>query len=93
MQTVGTRELKDRLTHYLRLVRQGTTFIVTDRGKPVGVLKPVSGEEGGEAEDILAGLATEGSVSLPRGKGFLKKPPAIHGKGPPLSQVVLEGRR
>ena len=50
MQTVGTKELKDRLTHYLRLVRQGTTVIVTDRGKPVGVLKPVSGEETGETE-------------------------------------------
>lgn len=93
MQTIGTRELKDRLTHCLRLVRQGTTFIVTDRGKPVGVLKPIAGDEDGETEDILAGLAVEGSVSLPRGKGFLKKPPAIQGKGLPLSQVVLEGRR
>jgi prevent-host-death family protein len=93
MQTVGTKELKDRLTYYLRLVRQGTTFIVTDRGKPVGVLKPISGEEIGATEDLLAGLAAEGSISLPRGKGFLKKPPAIHGKGLPLSQVVLEGRR
>ena len=93
MQTVGTKELKDRLTHYLRLVRQGTTVIVTDRGKPVGVLKPVSGEETGETEDRLAGLAAEGSVSLPRGKGFLKKPPAVQGKGLPLSQVILEDRR
>jgi prevent-host-death family protein len=93
MQTVGTKELKDRLTHYLRLVRQGATVIVTDRGKPVGVLKPVSGEEMGETEDLLAGLAAEGSISLPRGKGFLKKPPAIQGKGLPLSRIVLEGRR
>lgn len=93
MQTVGTKELKDRLTHYLRLVRQGMTFIVTDRGKPVGVLKPVSGDEEGDMEDLLAGLAAEGSVSLPRGKGFLKKPPAIQGKGQPLSRMVLEGRR
>jgi prevent-host-death family protein len=93
MQTVGTRELKDRLTHYLRLVRQGATLIVTDRGRPVGVLKPVSGDEEGETEDLLARLAVEGSISLPRGRGFLKKPPAIKGKGTPLSQVVLEGRQ
>jgi antitoxin (DNA-binding transcriptional repressor) of toxin-antitoxin stability system len=75
MYTVGTRELKDRLTHYLRLVRKGTTLIVTDRGKPV------------------AGLAAEGSISLPQGKGFLKKSPAVRGKGTPLSQVVMEGKR
>ncbi len=93
MQTVGTRELKDRLTHYLRLVRQGTTFIVTDRGKPVGVLKPISEDEGSETEDLLARLAVEGNLSLPRGKGFLKRSPAIKGKGLPLSQLVLEGRR
>ena len=93
MHTVGTRELKDRLTHYLRLVRKGTTLIVTDRGKPVAVLKPTEGEEGGDTAGLLAGLAAEGSVSLPQGKGFLKKSPAIRGKGAPLSQVVTEGRR
>jgi prevent-host-death family protein len=93
MQAVGTKELKDRLTHYLRLVRQRSTFIVTDRGRPVGVLKPVSEDEMSETADLLAGLAAEGSISLPRGKGFLKKPPAIQGKGLPLSQIVMEGRR
>ena len=68
MQTVGTKELKDRLMHYLRLVRQGTIFIVTDRGKPVGVLKPISGDETGKTEDLLAGLSAGGSVSLPKEK-------------------------
>jgi len=93
MQTVGTREFKDRLTHYLRLVRQGMTFVVTDRGKPVALVKPADGEGENSLEATLAGLATEGTVSLPRGKGFLKKSPAIRGKGAPLSQVVLAGRR
>lgn len=93
MHTVGTRELKDRLTHYLRLVRKGTTLIVTDRGRPVAILKPAAREEGGGIEDTLAGLAVEGNISLPQGKGFLKKPPAIRGRGIPLSQMVMEGRR
>jgi prevent-host-death family protein len=93
MHAVGTRELKDRLTHYLRLVRQGTTLLVTDRGKPVAIVKPAGGEEEGDVEDLLAGLAAEGRVSLPRGRGFLKKPPSVLGKGIPLSQIVLEGRR
>lgn len=93
MYTIGTREFKDRLTHYLRLVRQGTTLVVTDRGKPIANVRSPQSEEGGSLEDILAGLATDGSVSLPQGKGFLKKPPVIRGKGTPLSQMVLEGRR
>ncbi len=93
MHTVGTQELKARLTHYLRLVRQGTTLIVTDRGKPVAVLKPAEGQEDGDVADQLAALAAEGSVSLPQGKGFLRKSPAIRGKGVPLSQAVIEDRR
>ncbi len=93
MHTVGTREFKDRLTYYLRLVRQGTTLIVTDRGKPVAIVRSPQGEEEKDMEGTLAGLAAEGNISLPKGKGFLKKPPAIRGKGIPLSQIVLEGRR
>ncbi len=60
MPTVGTREFKDRLTYYLRLVRQGTTLVVTDRGKPVAIVSSPQGEENGSVEDILAGLAAEG---------------------------------
>jgi prevent-host-death family protein len=47
METVGIRELKNRLGYYLRAIRQGRAFVVTDRGKPVARLVPVvpSGEE------------------------------------------------
>jgi prevent-host-death family protein len=93
MHTIGTREFKDRLTHYLLLVRQGTTLLITDRGKPVAIVRSPSGEEGKGLEGTLAGLAAEGSISLPRGKGFLKKPPAIRGRGTPPSHIILEGRR
>jgi prevent-host-death family protein len=38
---VGSRELKTRLGTYLRSVREGRTFVVTDRGEPVAELRPV----------------------------------------------------
>lgn len=38
--TVGVRELKNRLTRYLRLVQQGKEIVVTDRGTPVAMLCP-----------------------------------------------------
>jgi prevent-host-death family protein len=41
METVGIRELKNRLGYYLRAIRQGRAFVVTDRGKPVARLVPV----------------------------------------------------
>lgn len=38
---VGVRDLKARLSEYLRQVSQGQTVIITDHGRPVGRLMPV----------------------------------------------------
>ena len=38
---VSIRELKSRLSHYLRLTRSGETVVITDRGVPVGRLVPI----------------------------------------------------
>ena len=38
MGTVGIKELKDRLTYYLRLTKQGEEIVVTERGKPIALL-------------------------------------------------------
>ena len=40
MQTVGLRELKNRLSQYIRRVRDGQLVIVTDRGQVVAELRP-----------------------------------------------------
>jgi prevent-host-death family protein len=39
--TVWTRELKNRLSEYLRRVKAGETVIITERGKPVGQIVPI----------------------------------------------------
>jgi prevent-host-death family protein len=38
---VGVRDLKARLSEYLRLVKSGHTVIITEHGRPVGHLSPV----------------------------------------------------
>lgn len=40
MKTVGVRELKNRLSEYLREVRAGEHVLVTDRGEVIGELSP-----------------------------------------------------
>jgi prevent-host-death family protein len=40
MKTVGVRELKNRLSEYLRQVRAGKGVLVTDRGEVVAELTP-----------------------------------------------------
>lgn len=55
MKTVGLRELKNRLSEYVRQVRKGEAVVVTDRGQVVAELRP-PGEVSAGAE-IDAGLA------------------------------------
>lgn len=40
MRVVGVKQLKTRLSGYLRDVRRGETFLVTDRDEVVAELKP-----------------------------------------------------
>ncbi len=40
MKAIGIRELKNRLSEYLRLVRGGEELLVTDRGEIVAELRP-----------------------------------------------------
>jgi prevent-host-death family protein len=40
MKTVGLRELKNRLSEYVREVRSGESFLVPDRGQVVAELLP-----------------------------------------------------
>ena len=38
---VSIRELKSRLSHYLRLARKGESVVITDRGVPIGRIVPM----------------------------------------------------
>lgn len=54
MQTVGVRELKNRLSEYLRRVRLGERVLVTDRGAVVAELLPPGQGQGDPS--VPAGL-------------------------------------
>jgi prevent-host-death family protein len=41
MTSVGVRELRQRASELLRLVEQGETIEITDRGRPVALLTPL----------------------------------------------------
>jgi len=38
--TVGVRELKTRLSEYLRRVKTGETILITEHGQPVACIVP-----------------------------------------------------
>lgn len=68
MQAVNIRELKAKLSAYIRQVRAGETFLVTDRSHVVARLGPVepAGPEGGS--ELAARLAAIGARPPTRGR-------------------------
>ncbi|MFQ5745516.1 MAG: type II toxin-antitoxin system Phd/YefM family antitoxin [Acidobacteriota bacterium] len=93
MGRVGVKELKDRLTHYLRRTKQGEEVIVTERGNPIALIQPIrSAERAVSLEARLASLAAQGLVTLPTSKP-LKRVRLAKVSGPPTSKVILEDRR
>lgn len=96
MESVGVRELRDRLSHYLRAVRQGGSVVVTVRGKPVACLVPVSPRRKAvlspELEKQMWELAAEGFLTWNGGAFQVPEPAAVNRNPQLLSDLVVEDR-
>lgn len=80
MKTVGVRELKNRLSHYLRLVRRGERVLITDRGEVVAEVRATSAAEQQNAAAgiealVRRGLASAGGANDP--SLYPPMPPAL----------------
>jgi prevent-host-death family protein len=93
MASVGVKELKSRLTHYLRRTKLGEELVVTERGKAIALLQPIGAAyQATSREAKLASLAARGLVALPTLRRRNTFPP-IRVPGLPASQIILEDRR
>ena len=93
MSAVGVKELKNRLTHYLRRTKAGEEVIVTERGKPIAVLQPIqSAANVRSLETRLAQLEAQGLLTAPQRKP-LRRVRRVKVGGPPLSTIILDDRR
>ena len=74
MKAVGIKQLKARLSEYLRHVRAGETILVTDREEVVAELRPAvrkAARHHDSINELLDSLAERGEVTraaLPKGK-------------------------
>ena len=66
MKIVPISELKARLSDYLNQVKSGTEVLVTDRGKPVARIIPISGKK--RPRQSFAKIEREGLLQLGTGK-------------------------
>jgi prevent-host-death family protein len=86
---VGTRELKSKLSEYMRRVKSGQTIVVTEHGKPIGQIIPVKAS----LEERMQAMVTTGLAEWNGQKLKPYKPVAInHGEGQ-VSDLVVEDRQ
>lgn len=66
MKTAGIKQLRDKLSDYLKEVRRGETVLVTDRGEVVAELRPPGGGAApslSEEERIHSELVRSGLIA------------------------------
>lgn len=65
MKTAPVTDLKNRLSHYLRLVARGESVTILDRGRPVARLTRVETDDAEMATLVAAGIARAPIAPLP----------------------------
>ena len=92
MRSVGIRELKNRLSEFVRAVQAGERVLVTDRGKVVAELREPGSLEDEAVPPALGAMARSGYVTLPSAsKARYPKLRSLR-KGP-SSQELLDADR
>ncbi len=92
MKTTAVADLKASLSRYLARVKAGEEVLVTERGKPIAKIVPLTREDTDLPSHLLelerAGVLRLGSGKLP--KGFWKAPRPKDPKGRALKSLLAE---
>ena len=89
---LGLRQANQQFSKAIKAVRAGKEVVLTERGRPIAVIKPLRDEDSPAA--ALQAMADEGLLTLPTRKGPMPasrwRPAKLKGK--PLSQTVIDDR-
>ena len=85
---VSIRELKSRLSHYLRLTRKGESVLITDRGVPIGRIVPI----GQDLDQHLTAMREAGPAQWSGHKLRHRKPVAKLRGRKTVTQLLVEDR-
>lgn len=89
MIKVGLREANMHFSKYVKMVRQGQEIVVTERGAPIAVIKPLGREA--SMEKRIKTLEDQGILRrADKGKFTPGAPIEIGGK--PISETLSEDR-
>jgi prevent-host-death family protein len=89
---LGLREANQHFARTIKAVRAGHEVVLTDRGRPIAVIKRIKDEDG-EAVALQA-MAEEGLITLPDRKGPMPTPRwrPVKVKGAPVSRTIIDDR-
>lgn len=89
---LGLREANQRFSKAIKAVRAGQEVILTERGHPIAVIKPLKDQNAQEV--TLQAMADEGLIALAARKGPMPaarwRPVKVKGKA--LSQTIIDDR-
>lgn len=88
---VGIREAKINLSKLLKRIMQGQEVIITDRGRPIGKIVPISKNDLSMTQR-LKWLEDQGLLGpMPKGKGR-RLPPILPARGGLAQEFLQEDR-
>ncbi len=85
---VGARELKNKLSEYLRRVKAGETIIVTEHGKSIGQIVPIKPS----VEERLQTMVSAGQAEWDGKKLKPYQPRTVNKSSYQISDLVIESR-
>jgi prevent-host-death family protein len=89
MRATGIKDLKNRLSYYMREVKKGENILITERKNIIATIVPV---DRSDTDNTLLSLVKEGFAVWKGGKpAGARKPFKVKGKT--ISEIVLEDRR
>lgn len=90
MNRVGVRELRQNLSRYLIDVKNGESFVVTERGHEVARLTP-----SGPTDSPIARLVAERGATMPRADllELARRSALPPASGPPSAEILEEMRQ
>ena len=87
---LGLREANQHFSKAMKAVRAGKEVVLTERGQPIAVIKPIT--QAPEPQAVLNRLAEEGLITLPTRKGPLPRFEPVRVSGKPVSQTIIDDR-
>jgi prevent-host-death family protein len=89
---MGLREANQQFSKAIKAVKAGKEVVLTERGKPIAVIKPLEQKE--NQETVIRRLEAEGLLRPALKRGPMRAPrwKPLRIKGKPLSQIISEER-